>query len=149
MNLPSRAVRAVSLNTTMRYLRNVKKILLLVVSMFLLTSLSSCASKPAYGYFESTINFYCFQGTDYEFRSYEAEVTDVSGNFISTAPNVDIIVWNDSNGGRYLTGTCRLTARFSDIPLEGGPYIVTYSVDGNDLPETDEFDSTDLIAIID
>jgi hypothetical protein len=108
---------------------------------------SGCSSQPTLGAYQSAISFWCFQDENAEYRNYEANVFDANDKLVSTSRDVEIKVWNDFNGGRYLTGQCQLQTVFADIPLEGGPYVVEYRVDGEVISETDEFDSSELTPI--
>lgn len=121
--------------------------LISAITAISVVSLTGCSSSPALGYYSSDINFTCFQDANPEIRNYSAEVLDINGELVSSSSNVEIKVWSDSNGGRYMTGQCELKVEFGDIPLEGGPYTVKFSVDGKELSQIDEFDSSSLIPI--
>lgn len=121
--------------------------LLSALTAISVASLTGCSSSPTLGYYSSDINLWCYQDANPEIRSYDAKVLDVDGEVVSSSSNVEIKVWSDSNGGRYMTGQCQLKVEFGDIPLEGGPYTVKFSVDGKELSQTDEFDSSSLFPI--
>jgi hypothetical protein len=98
-------------------------------------AVSGCASKPMYGAKIHVGNFFCYN-IDYESQNYQALVYDVNGDVVASADNLDV----KKSTNRYLTGTCDITASFSKIPLDKGPYKIEYLVNGTKVDEY-EFES--------
>ena len=106
---------------------------------------SGCTSSPSkFGYAEVTKGYWCYNDPSPESHSFDARISDNTGKFIAVADNVEMIVWNDRNGGEFLTGKCQLKAILQEIPLTNFPYKVEFYIDGELLEGSKSIDLDDV-----
>jgi len=75
---------------------------------------------------------------------FKALISDNTSKNVDVIDNIEMKVWNDRNGGRYLTGKCELKAILESIPLTNFPYKVEFYIDDELLLPSKSIDLDDV-----
>ena len=106
---------------------------------------SGCTSSPSkFGYAEVSTSYWCYDDPSPESHSFKALISDNTSKNVAVIDNIEMKVWNDRNGGRYLTGKCELKAILQEIPLTNFPYKVEFYIDDELLEGSKSIDLDDV-----
>jgi hypothetical protein len=106
---------------------------------------TGCTSSPSkFGYAEVSTSYWCYDDPSPESHSFKALISDNTSKNVDVIDDIEMKVWNDRNGGKFLTGKCELKAILQGIPLTNFPYKVEFYIDNELLLPSKSFDLDDV-----